>query len=122
MSILKRMRNWWNAPTPEADPENEPEGEPQEIWQWQINCAGTCYDAKPMPKNFGLLIGTKADAEARLKADVSLPNHFKTHQRKGNGIILYEFYDPERSEGFAPPAQIKTNRCDPLCFREPENV
>ena len=50
-----------------------PTTEPQEVWQWQINCVSRRYNLfhRPMPQNFGMLIGREADAEARLKASVS---------------------------------------------------
>ena len=77
------------GPSPEL---LKPKGEPQEVWQWQINTVGKEFD-RGMPKNFGLLIGTFADAEARLKESISLQNYYKTIQNTNYGITSYKFYE-----------------------------
>ena len=116
--IFKKIRDWWKdtsfaeTPSPPITPTTT---EPQEVWQWQINCISPKYALrhKPMPQNFGLLIGTKADAEARLKASVSLPNYYKTQARDWYSTT-YEFSDAEQQEiGRSPisPIQRGAIRC-----------
>ena len=87
-------------PEAAADSEPIPDSEPQEVWQWQINCLGQdrYLNPNPMPQNFGLLIGIAADAEARLKASVSLPNYYKTRKDESryHDMTTYEFSDPQQ--------------------------
>ena len=101
MTIFKRFRDWWNTPLDTPDDADNPE--PIEVWQWQINCVGK-WGQRQMPQNFGLLIGRRADAEARLKASVMLPNYFfdvifdatvKIREYSHEGLITYEFTDAE---------------------------
>ena len=102
--IFKKIRAWWNKgmfSDNELVVSPPPTTEPQEVWQWQINCVSDRYPwHAPIPQNFGLLIGTSADAEARLKASVSLPNYYETYERMyySSEIKTYEFRDPDQLE------------------------
>ena len=64
-----------------------------------------------MPQNFGLLIGTEADAEARLKASVNMPNYYTTRKYKWHGITIYEFSDPKRDGTLHAVRQRGAVRC-----------
>ena len=112
MTIFKRFRDWWQKPISESPRDAEPTGSPQEVWQWQINCIGGSWRYKPMPQNFGLLIGTEADAEARLEASVSLPFYRVEKTVRYSGIRTYEFTAPER-ERHTPEFLMQTGaiRC-----------
>ena len=102
MGIFKRIRDWWNYDPDSLDAfleraEKANANEPKEIWQWQINCTSNRYPRhRPMPQNFGLLIGTLTDAEARLKACVHLSGEYeiKVNHYYSSEIITYEFHSP----------------------------
>ena len=121
MNILKHIRNWWHAPPSEDgpyiagdEPKSEPKGEQAEVWQWQINCVSSGYNPlhRPMPQNFGLLIGTMSDAESRLKASVSLPNYYTTRKTESRSdLTTYEFSDPETEESPRALKQMGGIRC-----------
>ena len=95
-------------------PEPEPEpAEPQEVWQWQLNCVsrGFLLFHRPMPQTFGILIGTQADAEARVKASVCLPNSYTIRETKWQDRTTYEFTDSEIVEGRPAMRQEGGIRC-----------
>ena len=99
--MLKIFRDWWDK-SPRF-PEDEPRYEQPEIWQWQINVSQNETERyPPMPKNFGLLVGRFADAEARLKASVSLRGEYKTKVQRQYpetaNIFMWSFYIPILSE------------------------
>lgn len=84
-------------------------GEQEEIWQWQINCMSREYTfEKPMPKNFGLMVGRFSDVEAKLKSQVSFHNYFNTETRgiHYNGT-LYIFRNAELEYGVMQGFDIK---------------
>ena len=64
-----------------------------------------------MPQNFGLLIGTRADAEARVKASVCLPNSYTIRETKWQDRTTYEFTDSEIVEGRPAMRQEGGIRC-----------
>ena len=90
-----------SPPTPLAgSPPITPTTEPQEVWQLQINCISDSIPVSTSArchKTLALLIGTHADAEARLKASVNLPNCHKTQARDWYSIT-YEFSDYSKQQ------------------------
>ena len=100
--MLKIFRDWWDK-SPRF-PEDEPRYEQPEIWQWQINVPQNGIEMyPPMPKSFGLLVGRFADAEARLKASVSIAGCYRTKatqvRPETEGYFVYKFFDAEIPEG-----------------------
>ena len=116
LAIFKRIKDWWNPDSLDAFLERAEKAnadEPQEIWQWQINCVSVRYPRyESMPQNFGLLIGTCADAEARLKASVRLLSYeTKVNHSYSSEIRTYEFTDPEQDDPMAFQMQRGAIRC-----------
>lgn len=107
MTIFIIFRDWWSKPMP------EPDSEPQEVWQWQLNCIGRGYPPNRMPQTFGLLIGRRADAEARLEASVSLTTYcmVSRHKYSHEGLIIYEFSEPEQDGTPHTVMQMGAIRC-----------
>ena len=127
MSILNNIKKWVNTKKRSYDPvppilkepgERNVHGEQEEVWQWQIDCMGSEWPRhKPMPKNFGLMVGTSSEVEAQLKSQVSFKNYFETEVRDSYRFRLYIFrnpeleYGPSEGSGTDHPVQKGAIRC-----------